>query len=388
MKNGVGFGVGYQYEKISIIYITSDATCEMQRPDRNREPRHLATEVSSLMMTYHQSMIEYHVTTASILRHSANINMVPLSNENVYDNYGYYYHQNVRDYNRITESSLQLLRDMYITPPVVSGDTPTPAPTNADLPPPVPRQETPQVVTRVPSRPTTFISYNLYPLFPPALEDEQANIIMTEEQIRDHTQEFAFTHDISATTCPITLEDFSIGEQLTRINACGHIFKSAPLRQWFRRNSRCPVCRRNVVLNETAPVYARFVQERARTLRSTEPVRRDRAMSTGRIASENRIQLLSGGTEPDVSGNPSTTAYLENLIHTLANRFPLLGSPDSLGTASRAHDLSNLFNMHGDQEIEAHIERNLDTLTEAFLTYTFEYDMSGNVPTLSNVRNR
>lgn len=45
------------------------------------------------------------------------------------------------------------------------------------------------------------------------------------------------------THCPISLEVFSIDEELCQIKQCRHIFKWSSLQTWFSRNSQCPVCR-------------------------------------------------------------------------------------------------------------------------------------------------
>jgi hypothetical protein len=43
--------------------------------------------------------------------------------------------------------------------------------------------------------------------------------------------------------CPISLEDFVLGDELCEIRNCHHIFKWTNLQSWFSRNSICPVCR-------------------------------------------------------------------------------------------------------------------------------------------------
>lgn len=47
----------------------------------------------------------------------------------------------------------------------------------------------------------------------------------------------------SAARCPITLEDFVEGDQISRIRPCGHIFHTQSIRNWFSNRVRCPVCR-------------------------------------------------------------------------------------------------------------------------------------------------
>jgi hypothetical protein len=63
-----------------------------------------------------------------------------------------------------------------------------------------------------------------------------------------------FTYDISnnpltSTICPISLEEFQDGEQLTRIICCGHVFKTVELNRWFLRNAHCPSCRYDIRRN-------------------------------------------------------------------------------------------------------------------------------------------
>jgi len=47
----------------------------------------------------------------------------------------------------------------------------------------------------------------------------------------------------SHSRCPITLEDFVEGDQVTRIRPCGHMFQTQSIRNWFSNRVRCPVCR-------------------------------------------------------------------------------------------------------------------------------------------------
>jgi len=59
--------------------------------------------------------------------------------------------------------------------------------------------------------------------------------------------------DASSThrTCPITLEDFEPGESVIKINVCGHVFREAALRSWFERHRMCPVCRRDITVQQS-----------------------------------------------------------------------------------------------------------------------------------------
>lgn len=51
------------------------------------------------------------------------------------------------------------------------------------------------------------------------------------------------------TQCPISLDEFTHGEQLLQIRECNHVFKPVELRRWLSKHSKCPVCRCNVTMN-------------------------------------------------------------------------------------------------------------------------------------------
>lgn len=50
----------------------------------------------------------------------------------------------------------------------------------------------------------------------------------------------------SHSRCPITLEDFVEGDEVTRIRPCGHVFHTQSIRNWFSNRVRCPVCRYDI----------------------------------------------------------------------------------------------------------------------------------------------
>jgi Ring finger domain len=70
---------------------------------------------------------------------------------------------------------------------------------------------------------------------------------LTNEQIAAATETLEYSPgEYTHTVCPISLEEFVEGEQVCRITHCGHMFREAAIRNWFRRNVRCPVCRYDI----------------------------------------------------------------------------------------------------------------------------------------------
>jgi hypothetical protein len=47
-------------------------------------------------------------------------------------------------------------------------------------------------------------------------------------------------------SCPISMDSFSIDDQVRQIRHCGHIFMPSEFDEWFQSNVRCPVCRYDI----------------------------------------------------------------------------------------------------------------------------------------------
>ena len=119
----------------------------------------------------------------------------------------------------------------------------------------------------------------------------------------------------SHTQCPISQEDFQPTDRVTRITQCGHIFFPNQIREWFRRNVRCPVCRfdiRNHVHRGNHPTPATSV--------STGPVT---SVSTGPVTSVSTGPVTSVSTAPVASAEPpnSLTQLTQTISRELTNAF-------------------------------------------------------------------
>ena len=75
-------------------------------------------------------------------------------------------------------------------------------------------------------------------------------VFPTISQIMDAVEIFPYNEDnqirVTETRCPISLDDFVVGEDLCEIKHCHHIFKWSSLQGWFSRNTCCPVCRYDI----------------------------------------------------------------------------------------------------------------------------------------------
>lgn len=73
--------------------------------------------------------------------------------------------------------------------------------------------------------------------------NQRTPAILTPAQFENATHIVTYDEMMNEVRCPITLDNFTVGERICQIRYCGHIFKREPLMNWFQRNVRCPVCR-------------------------------------------------------------------------------------------------------------------------------------------------
>ena len=69
---------------------------------------------------------------------------------------------------------------------------------------------------------------------------------LTTEQIANVTELRQYDASMNETLCPITWDPFEPGQDVLRINNCGHIFGENALVEWFQSHNVCPVCRSSV----------------------------------------------------------------------------------------------------------------------------------------------
>lgn len=87
---------------------------------------------------------------------------------------------------------------------------------------------------------------------PTANENTSRNNGLTHVQIDQFTQIINFdVNTMNEHQCPITLEEFTLNEEVCQIRACGHYFKRFPLLHWFDNHNVCPLCRCNLTTTHT-----------------------------------------------------------------------------------------------------------------------------------------
>jgi len=85
----------------------------------------------------------------------------------------------------------------------------------------------------------------------PNYDSETRYVPLTQEQINNSTLITNYSSEIhTEMACPISLDEFTAGEEICQIRGCGHYFKKNHIMRWFQNNHLCPVCRYNVRDNQ------------------------------------------------------------------------------------------------------------------------------------------
>jgi hypothetical protein len=112
-------------------------------------------------------------------------------------------------------------------------------------------------------------------------------------------------------TCPISMDRFSIDDQVRQIHQCGHIFMPSEFDEWFQSNVRCPVCRFDI---------------RNHTTSNTETFTRGDTGSpglqgaTGTTGLTGTTRANSGATNNAIVRNITDSEISDNILNTLSSR--------------------------------------------------------------------
>jgi hypothetical protein len=82
------------------------------------------------------------------------------------------------------------------------------------------------------------------------LSSTYENVIVrpSQNQINNAIETVVYSNELSLMNnrCPITMEDFIVGERISMIRHCRHSFLENAIQSWFQTNVRCPVCRYDI----------------------------------------------------------------------------------------------------------------------------------------------
>lgn len=70
----------------------------------------------------------------------------------------------------------------------------------------------------------------------------------TNEQIQNASRiiRYGDIENPLSESCPISLDEFNINDEVRQLLPCGHIFHQNQFQEWFESNVRCPVCRYDI----------------------------------------------------------------------------------------------------------------------------------------------
>ena len=93
-----------------------------------------------------------------------------------------------------------------------------------------------------------FSNIFTFPINTGARRYEDVIVSPTQQEIDNAVEVFVYTENRTQpnSRCPITMEEFTVGDRISRIRYCEHMFREDAINNWFRLNVRCPVCRYDI----------------------------------------------------------------------------------------------------------------------------------------------
>jgi len=93
-----------------------------------------------------------------------------------------------------------------------------------------------------------FSNIFTFPINTGARRYEDVIVSPTQPEIDNAVEVFVYTENRIQpnSRCPITMEEFTVGDRISRIRYCEHMFREDAINNWFRLNVRCPVCRYDI----------------------------------------------------------------------------------------------------------------------------------------------
>ena len=160
-----------------------------------------------------QSIPQNQQQSRNISNNNINNYFRDISNNNINNYFRDISNNNINNYFRDISNNIPFRT--YITTPIYSASTGTNA-----------------TSTRTPTYPVSYAS----------VTRTQSNGLNSTE-LANIISDITYSSDETETRCPISFEDFAVGENICKINLCGHIFKRGPLHRWLNDHASCPVCR-------------------------------------------------------------------------------------------------------------------------------------------------
>ena len=165
---------------------------------------------------------------------------VDFSNNQNMNDIIYYYNKNMLAYHNNIE---KLIQTVQITNNMNHSNRTQPQPSIRSFFPPSVRTPSMRTTSNIRhNRKNDSLNNNFF-TFIPLSTTSSSSRELTQTHIQNATEIIPFTEDMTELRCPISFEDFVVGENITKIKNCGHYFKTAGIMHWLRRSSLCPVCR-------------------------------------------------------------------------------------------------------------------------------------------------
>ena len=220
-----------------------------------------------------------------------------------------------------------------------------------------------------------LFSYFFYPHDNNTINNVDPNTptVMTAHQIQRATRTIRYTNNIIANSCPISLEDFTIDESIVQINYCGHVFKTQPLMNWFRRDHRCPVCRANLI---TSP------NVRSRNAENRDINNNNSNNNSSNISNNNSSNISNSNNNNNISNSNNNISNNTENVNVNVNVPPLISPINT--TFDPVQTIPSAPNTTDSNELFTNLSRELLTNISRNFGRVLGTDIQTSINTLAN----
>ena len=160
------------------------------------------------------------------------------------------YNTNINNYNqnisRYLSSINEYRNDIRMMRTQLLNNSPEISPPNTPSTPIRPVRSQPRTTTRTSE--SLFSNIFRFPINTGTQQYDDVVVTPTQREVENAVEVFDYSENImqSNNRCPITMEEFTVGDRVSRIRHCEHMFHEDAINNWFRLNVRCPVCRYDI----------------------------------------------------------------------------------------------------------------------------------------------
>jgi hypothetical protein len=142
--------------------------------------------------------------------------------------------------------------------------------------------------------------------------------------------------------CVICCADFEVGERLSRLPGCGHLFHDSCVSQWLERATNCPICRNDLVeAVRTRSVVKRSAGlEEAAVTSPTEQLSLQSAVEAAAVAATAASSALVAAVDAPAPSSSTSTSGRSAPLDRRSGSSVLIGAGSAISISGMSPNAS------------------------------------------------